>query len=961
MHKYMRILSFLPLLFLAACATSNQASTPEQTVQPAPQAKPAPSKHPLDQSEYRRFVLDNGIKVLLVTDPRFNKSAASLMVNVGSLSDPIEREGLAHFLEHMLFMGTKKYPDIDGYAKYISENGGWRNAYTTRDHTNYYFDIKHDAFESAIDRLAQFFIAPLFDPTYTEREINAVHSEFQRFLENDSWRAYQVQTSFFKKGHPASKFVIGSQKTLGDVKREEVLEFYNTYYSADRMSLVLLGKAPLDTLQHWANRSFSTIENKNLGPLTYDSDYQPEKQTFRFLQIEPVKDLRTLELEFPLPSFVNDFESKPDHLLNSLIGHEGKGSLLSLLKKEGLATGLSASSWLSTRDYGRTSVQISLTPKGQEAYKEIIRLCLTYINMLKKEDYPAYHFRELAAKAKLDELYTDRGEGYGYVSALGGRLAKYPLEVVERISYIYKKEDPEAYKHLLSYMRPDNMIVTLRSKGVPTDKIEPHFGTQYSYAEDDAFYATLTNLPTRPELHLPEPNPFMPKQATIPDRPQQEGIIPAVVLQEPGMVLYHATDFEFLRPKIALRYRIRFPKENMNLRFKVLLDTYTMCVNESLNELAYPASLAGLNYSFGNSYDGISFSINGFDESATKLYKNVLHHMQHINISEQTFEALKDRTVRGLKNFSKQEAWQITRFLTYEVLQAVEFQPEERLSVVEQLTLDDIHTFVQTLYKEGFLEALIYGNVSADRAIELTRQMQHTLGIQPISRESAFEQTYLRQENPETLWRVSTLEVNNSCFWRQYYGGTNTPKNRAASMIINAFVDRPFFTELRTNQQLGYIAWAGMGPTRDSKHLYAYFIIQSDSYAADEVETRADTFISTYVDKFSAMPTEQFETLRATAIEELKEKDKTISEKADKFNTQAFDFGSNFKRDQEAIDALIALTKDDVAALLQNTLSESTRRMRTTLAYARDHEPKREVKNSFEDLNTWKKTRVFTK
>ncbi|MBT7549665.1 MAG: hypothetical protein HN611_13450, partial [Gemmatimonadetes bacterium] len=92
-RKFSAIL-LLPALLLATCS-------------PAPQMTPPSSdttlnKHPLDQSEYRRFVLGNGLKVLLVSDPRFNKSAAAVHVGVGSLSNPKDRMGLAHFLEHML-------------------------------------------------------------------------------------------------------------------------------------------------------------------------------------------------------------------------------------------------------------------------------------------------------------------------------------------------------------------------------------------------------------------------------------------------------------------------------------------------------------------------------------------------------------------------------------------------------------------------------------------------------------------------------------------------------------------------------------------------------------------------------------------------------------------------------------------------------------------------------------------
>jgi len=61
-----------------------------------------------DKRDYKGFILNNGLKVLLISDPETDKSAAALDVNIGSMSDPRDLQGLAHFLEHMLFMGTKK-------------------------------------------------------------------------------------------------------------------------------------------------------------------------------------------------------------------------------------------------------------------------------------------------------------------------------------------------------------------------------------------------------------------------------------------------------------------------------------------------------------------------------------------------------------------------------------------------------------------------------------------------------------------------------------------------------------------------------------------------------------------------------------------------------------------------------------------------------------------------------------
>ena len=89
------------------------------------------SRHP--QRQYRRFLLPNQMKVLLISDPVLQRGAASMTVGTGSIHDPSEFQGLAHFLEHMLFLGTEKYPDPGSYQKFVSIHDGFSNAFTAEE------------------------------------------------------------------------------------------------------------------------------------------------------------------------------------------------------------------------------------------------------------------------------------------------------------------------------------------------------------------------------------------------------------------------------------------------------------------------------------------------------------------------------------------------------------------------------------------------------------------------------------------------------------------------------------------------------------------------------------------------------------------------------------------------------------------------------------------------------------
>ena len=118
-----------------------------------------------------------------------------MVVGSGNLNDPPGVNGLAHFCEHMLFLGTERYPGEDTYSKTIASGGGSKNAATSEDYTQFYFDIKNETFTKALPIFAEFFKTPNFTESATEREMNAVDSEFRKNLSNELRRLHQILKS----------------------------------------------------------------------------------------------------------------------------------------------------------------------------------------------------------------------------------------------------------------------------------------------------------------------------------------------------------------------------------------------------------------------------------------------------------------------------------------------------------------------------------------------------------------------------------------------------------------------------------------------------------------------------------------------------------------------------------------------------------------------------------------------
>ena len=134
------------------------------------------------------------------------KAAAALAVSVGSFSDPPEAQGLSHFLEHMIFMGSVRFPEENAYDAYLQQHGGTSNAYTEAEQTVFHFDCAPLAFRGALERFAAQFEAPLCAETATAREVRAVDSEFTQAQQSDGARLLQVQCAGAAVDHPAALF-----------------------------------------------------------------------------------------------------------------------------------------------------------------------------------------------------------------------------------------------------------------------------------------------------------------------------------------------------------------------------------------------------------------------------------------------------------------------------------------------------------------------------------------------------------------------------------------------------------------------------------------------------------------------------------------------------------------------------------------------------------------------------------
>ena len=939
----------LPLVLAAALALFPAAGF---AAAPAPvPTLPLRVVAPTDTAQFRRFVLDNGLRVLLVSDQKFNKSGASLVVNVGQIDDPADREGLAHFLEHMLFLGTEKYPNVSDWDNYLGQNGGTNNAYTASDHTNYQFDIRHDAFAGALDRFAQFFIAPKFSPEFTGREINAVHNEAMRHVQNDGRRAAGVARELYAPGSNESKFSAGNKDTLAGATPAIVRAFYEQHYTSDRMALSLAGKASLDELEKLARTLFGPIPRRTVPSIVRSPDFLPRKAALRLAQIEPIKEVRQLQLEFVVPATRPDFASKPDELLSQLIGYAGPGGLETLLKTEGLANSISAGLWERTGDYGSLMVSVSLTPAGRENTARVLGLIFSYLDHLRAAPFPADYYRDRARIAALNETYGDRGEGSELATQLANQALFYPLEVAERATAVWGAPDEAAYRRLLNVLTPDNLLVTLMAKGVPTDKTERIYGTAYSYSEDSGAAYTALAQPAKVAFTLPTANRFMPTTtALLPERP-----LPLIA--EPGLQLFYAGETEFLRPQTALIYRFVPVRAMATAQNTALLALYGACLNDALAADADAAALAGLTIATEATLEGVRVKVTGFGDSPVLYATHVATQLRAFTLTPARFDAVKDSLLRGLRSYPETEAYKLAQDRRDALSREFAFPPDELLAPATAATWADVQAFAQKFFATGRIEALVHGHLTPEAAIAATRTIAGKIGATAAPESALLLRRHIVLAAGEDVVDAGLIAGVNSAFVQDRLLPDDAPATRAAALVLSNFLSEPFYSELRTKQQLGYIV--GANTSGSLRQRYFTFVIQASGYAPDDLRTRAETFIATLPAALAALGNDEWTTLVAGARSTLEEKPKNIADKAESFFSLAYSYDGEWDRRQAALAALTTLTKDQAAALLTRTLAPETARRRTILLHSKNHPPAAPIVPTFTDRNTWKAAREF--
>lgn len=282
------------------------------------------------------LTLANGLRVSLQHAPRLKRCAAVLRVAAGSHDVPMEWPGLAHFLEHLLFLGTERFPTDEGLMAYVQRHGGQVNASTRERTTDFFFELPVATFAGGLERLVDMLTHPRLALEDQLREREVLHAEYVAWARDAKAQQQVALLEGLAADHPLRGFHAGNRDSL-PVEREAfqqaLSEFHAQFYQSGQMTLSLAGPQSLEELETLAQR-FS--EQLSSGPLRPQSAppalMQGDAQSYQHITLHHLHHVMTC-----------DAPRKALEFLCTWLNASGPGGLLAELKARQLASALQAS------------------------------------------------------------------------------------------------------------------------------------------------------------------------------------------------------------------------------------------------------------------------------------------------------------------------------------------------------------------------------------------------------------------------------------------------------------------------------------------------------------------------------------------------------------------------------------------------------------------------------------------
>jgi insulysin len=742
-----------------------------------------------DMREYQYAELPNGLAVLNIQDEKSTNSGFSVAVEAGSMYDPKDLQGLAHFCEHMLFLGTKKYPEPEGFREFATKHGGNHNAYTADELTVYYMQLDHSGWQEGLDRFADFFRAPLFDAQFVGKEVHAVDSEMAKNKHSQNWRVRQLMFSLADPQSALTNFNVGDVNTLLKEPKAKGIdivgalkEYYQHNYCAPRMKVVTFGKDSLDVQLAAAKQAFGQMssgdglcsrEPRNLG----SPDPWPAARMGRWVETPSMLKKSELWVVFPLPDLRKEYAKHPLTYLRYLINYGGEKSLKRTLKDSaGLITDLDFSSEMHSTGTSAWFT-VDLTPKGRDHPDLVLDHLFAFIAEVRRAGIDKDLFESLADEAELEWNWSNQGGAAKTAKALSEKMSRLRKEDILSGDFLTPSPDPARTYEMLLKLIPSNMNVIFvdgapdaegKMTSTPDHEVLPHYDAVYTNRLLENVYpearerwqqwlietdgsVVKSGLDQQLKLSdlaalegamvLAKPLQNIPKSITLDHAvcPAGDSLAEGLYGHFPEQIasgLWYRQGSKFTTPKVTLKFLLRTPKPvgaGASAEQALELTMWTKLLQEELHPKT--VDVVGADYQIEHTTHSVSFELSGFTHNMAQLmdimlseFKTGLTMSSSSSVFHRRYVRIRQDLKENLADYTENAVQYAIKDRDRLVLRG-EHSRDELLKAVE--TLDPI-SISQSMSKGIVAQKLQYtylavGNIASEEAQHFSERFQKGL------------------------------------------------------------------------------------------------------------------------------------------------------------------------------------------------------------------------------------------
>ncbi|WP_416397987.1 insulinase family protein [Allohahella sp. A8] len=825
--------------------------------------------------DVREMVLDNGLRALLVSDPDLEESSVAMVVQAGSKDDPRYALGLAHFLEHMLFLGSDKYPGAHEYASYLSRYGGRSNATTAYNITNYFFTVRPEGLEGALDRFASQFVAPRFDVKYVEQERLAVHAEYEYRKDHSGWRISDSlnmalagdQADQAKPGdlHPMLRFSIGNQKTLGHMSAEALSDLLQKWwalkYHASGMRLVVRSSQSIESLQRAVEDRFAAIPSRKDFKSYFPPalDVSPAVPGFVRTSVSP--NAYDMSVMFPLNAGVDWQSGSTAQLLAHLLTQNSPGTLMNALRGYEYADGLTITLGFEDPNSPYLLLNFDMFHAGGRSYWEILRRLFVYADLIasspmeqwRSDEYMLLQAQRWCRDAQDIEDIAEQYERSGAALALSESAGVGGL-------------DAGKLSQLANAIRPENMLLVLADPDFSSFSSTPWFGAPYAFEKladsDVEHFKADQETSARYYLKLPAANPFVAK-AFHEDAVSTGDFLRRLKVRS-GIEAWYGNAKDDRSSLATFNIMLRSSVLDESKRNAAQANLFVSLLNEQLTAMVATASDADAALSIDHVTNGIMLEFSGYPDSIERLLTKTLERISGFSVKPREFRGYQRGWEHWYDRREDDGAEDHASRVLAKLMQKPAYSYEDLISGIRDASYARLHAMLQDWRETMSVTTLAFGMIP-EAKVRLWNEMisKHMDGD---GRRAVFSPAVTRLR-PGLQRLLLQTPYDDSYALLYIQGDQSQPSERAFFALTESLASSEFFSTLRTEAQLGYVVntsrldFGGVPGLR--------LAVQSPYVSADLLETHMLTFFHSFGGKLSSMDDARFKNYVDSLVDRL--------------------------------------------------------------------------------------------